>query len=297
MIRRAREVARCAVRLGTAVALVSTMMAAAPARADIGLRKTSVPPTVCPSSALIGRAVTDPDDRRVGTVASLLFDKDTGRMRYIVLSPSRGLRLGDDWLALSWDVLRHPMPCHTETIGTAARFDQLAKARPFGIEEVLVNAGTEPASSIFTLKADMLRGPTDDVTKADSHSLLEINDEQLGNVVVDDPFGRAVAWVRRVMVDPRQGRIAYLIVLPLDGLTTNIGFMPMPYEGVHWSASNGAFRIELSRPLDADPRFRTLAYSRGGPVDPALLRSLAKAYRGSAGRTQQVVEGSARCTS
>jgi len=43
MIRRAREVARCAVRLGTAVALVSTMRAAAPARADIGPRKTSAP--------------------------------------------------------------------------------------------------------------------------------------------------------------------------------------------------------------------------------------------------------------
>ena len=277
-----RYVGRATVGLAAACLLLGTVAGMSNARAaDVESAKPGESPEMCASSALIGRTVRDPENRRLGSINSFLFDKDTGRLRFVVLAPAAGLDRNQMFFALRWSAIRRPLPCGEHAIRTEVRFDQLLAARPMHIQEVQTSGWSEDRSPIWTLKVDVL--------EPEPSRSVEISDEQLKDLVVNDPDGHAIGSVGRVIIDTQKGRIAYLTVLPLDALTTDIGFVPIPFESVYWSDPDEAFRITLPRTLDTAPRFHPLAdLASGTRVDRALLQSLLKAYEGSSQVAQQI---------
>ena len=59
------------------------------------------------SDKVEGTAVYGPDDQKVGSIARVMIDKNSGRVSYAVLSFGGFLGIGDDYYPLPWQSLKY----------------------------------------------------------------------------------------------------------------------------------------------------------------------------------------------
>ncbi len=59
------------------------------------------------AAEVIGRAVIDSHTEKVGQIEELVLDKNSGKVRYVVLSSGGFLHMGSDFYAIPWAELNY----------------------------------------------------------------------------------------------------------------------------------------------------------------------------------------------
>lgn len=59
------------------------------------------------SDLVVGTAVYDPDDKRIGSVERLILEKASGKVSYAVLSFGGFLGIGEDYYPVPWQMLTY----------------------------------------------------------------------------------------------------------------------------------------------------------------------------------------------
>jgi sporulation protein YlmC with PRC-barrel domain len=198
------------------------------------------------------------DGAEIAEIDSLVLDRATGGIVYVLLKTDVDLEDADQVVAVPWSALQVTEDANdaldriTFTLDTAV----LVSAPPLVVNDLFNYndpAWDDPSAAYWSSQASSLLPATGaDVSAV---GMLRLKDEDDLRLV--DAQGGQVAEVKEVIVDPASGQFRYVVVEPASNLGAVEVRVPIPFEKLSWNTSApDALLLNVDRvALDAAPSF------------------------------------------
>lgn len=227
---------------------------------------------ILPAREITGRPVRDASGQTAGQVEYVLFSMETGEIRQVVLGSGGSLDIGDELTALPWSSVKvmpldGPIVLNTpiDKIRRAPRIgrDALSElTKPSVVTAVIDHYAPAPGRINGQSQAQSQAGERETgegtprllVGRTMATALVPPALARTGTLAgahVRTQGGKEFGEIDRVIVDPANGRVAFVLVAHGGFLGIGEDWTPMPLTALRWTPEENTFAVNMS---DADLR-------------------------------------------